>query len=144
MYDENLVYHQYPVRKVSLHGDRFRLSIAVEQAVTGERMRTFMYLRPGENVWVVHARMLPEIAGKEVVKLCSRYFQTRPLPQWISRQLLKKSEWKQALWYRGERRPYRNRFVRFFSPNAYPMALLPRATVLLWDVRCSIESIKKP
>jgi hypothetical protein len=102
-------------------------------------MKGHVYLRDGEDAWVLHVRMLPVAWDKAVIKLCSRWFGTRPLPQWASALLLRVPRVKDALWYRGERRPWRNRIACIFSPNAYPMVRIKKGEVLHWDVVCRIE-----
>jgi hypothetical protein len=140
-YDGTNVYHQHPVDIVSLHGSTVSADVSVVESRASGLMRPLMYLRSGENSWVIHARMFPEpgAAGKYVIKLCSKWFQTRPIPAFLTQLLLRCPRIQEALWYRGEHRPYRNRIARIFSPNAFFMAFLPAGTRLMWDVRCTIR-----
>jgi hypothetical protein len=133
------VYHQYAVDSAAIGNDEYSIRIQI----TGKKVPTCMlghtYLRDSENAWVLHIRMLPIKWDKEVVKLCSRWFGTRPLPQWANMTMLQIPWVKAALWYRGEQRPWGNRFACIFSPNAYPMARLAKGEVLRWDAVCRIE-----
>lgn len=133
------VYHQYPVDTAAVGNDAYSIRIEVIGKTVPISMKGHVYLRDGEDAWVLHVRMLPAAWDKEVIKLCSRWFGTRPLPQWASMPLLRIPQVKEALWYRGERRPWRNRIACIFSPNAYPMVRIKKGEVLRWDVSCRIE-----
>ena len=133
------VYHQYPVDTAAIGNDNYSICVEVVGKTVPKSMRGYIYLRDGEDAWVLHVRMLPSTWEKEVIKLCSRWFGTRPLPQWVSAPLLRTPRVKEALWYRGERRPWRNRVACIFSPNAYPMVRLKKTEVLQWDTLCRIE-----
>lgn len=132
------IYHQFPVDSASVGNDRYSITVSVVGQQLPPSMRGHVYLRDGEDAWVLHVRMLPATWEKEVIKLCSRWFGTRPLPHWLSAPLLSLPSVKRALWYRGERQPWRSHLARFFSPNAYPMSRIAKGTVLRWDVTCRI------
>ncbi len=138
------IHHQYPVDSAAVGNDRFSIRIAVVDKAVPSPMRAYVYLRDGEGAWVLHLRMLPVHWDKEVVKLCSKWFGTRPLPQCVSRPLLKVPGVRESLWYRGERRPYRNRIACVFSPNAYPMARMAKGDILRWDASCRVEESFAP
>jgi hypothetical protein len=138
-YAGSCVYHQYPVDSAAVGNDRFSIRISVVGKTIPSSMGGNVYLRDGEGAWVLHVRMLPVAWEKEVVKLCSKWFGTRPLPQWATSYLLRVPQIREALWYRGEQRPWRNRIACIFSPNAYPMAFLQKGEVLMWDVSCQIR-----
>lgn len=133
------VYHQYPVDSAAIGNDQYAIRVEAIGKAVPSCMKGHVYLRDGEDAWVLHMRMLPSAWDKEVIKLCSRWFGTRPLPQWASVPLLRVPQVKEALWYRGERRPWRNRIACIFSPNAYPMVRIKKGEVLRWDVVCRIE-----
>lgn len=139
-YRNSHIYHQFPVDTAALGDDDYTIRVTVIDRLLPDSMRGFMYLRDGEGYWVLHVRMLPQVWDKEVIKLCTRWFQTKPIPTWLSRPLLSIPGVKRALWYRGERKPYRNPVARLFSPNAYPMVRLREGQVLRWDVKCCIEN----
>ena len=138
-YAGSCVYHQFPVDSAAVGNDKFSLRVSVVNKTVPSSMGGNVYLRDGDGAWVLHMRMLPVAWDKEVIKLCSKWFGTRPLPQWASRSLLKVPGLKATLWYRGERCPYRNRVAAIFSPNAYPMVTLRRGDILWWDAVCRIE-----
>lgn len=134
------IYHQYPVETARLSNPEYSVSVSVENKIIPRTMGGFMYLRDGDGCWVLHVRMLPIKGDKEVIKLCSKWFKTKPLPSWISAPALRIPGLKKAIWYRGERKPYKNRLVRIFSPNAYPMVKLMKGEILLWEASCKIHS----
>lgn len=133
------IYHQHPVDSAVVGNADYSICVAVIGKTVPPAMQSNVYLRDGEDAWVLHLRMLPVAWEKEVIKLCSRWFGTRPLPQWASKPLLRKPWVRKALWYRGEQRPWRNRVACVFSPNAYPMVRLKKGEVLQWDAACRIE-----
>ena len=133
------VYHQYPVETAAVGNDRYSIRVEVIEKVVPDCMKAYVYLRDGEDAWVLHVRMLPATWDKEVIKLCSRWFGTRPLPQWLSVPLLRIRQVRETLWYRGEKRPWKNRLVCIFSPNAYPMVRLKKGDILRWDVVCRVR-----
>lgn len=133
------IYHQHPVSSAAVGNARYSIRVEAVGSLAPPSMKGCVYLRDGEDAWVLHLRMVPVRWEKEVLKLCSRWFGTRPLPQWVSKPLLRVPRVRRALWYRGERRPWRNRLAAVFSPNAYPLARLKKGEVLQWDAVCRIE-----
>lgn len=140
IYEGTNVYHQYPVETAGVGNSQYSIWVSVVKKIVPPSMEGYMYLRDTSDHWVLHVRMLPVKWDKEVIKLCSKWFKTKPLPQCISFPLLKIPSLKKSIWYRGERKPYTNRAIRIFSPNAYPMVELEKGQVLLWDVSCTIEA----
>ncbi len=139
-YAESRVHYQYPVEEASVGNDRFSVRVVAVGATVPARMRAHVYLRDGDGAWTLHLRMLPGSWDREVIKLCSRWFGTRSLPRIVSAPLLAVPLFREALWYRGERRPWRGRLARVFSPSAYPMARLGKGETLRWDAVCRIEA----
>lgn len=137
-YDNSHVYHQYPVDFAEVMNTQYKISVNIINKLVPPNMKSVMYLKCADGSWVIHARMLPCIWKKEVIKLCSRLFKTSPLPQSFTEALLKYNKIKEPLWYRGERQPYRNRAVSLLSPNAYPIAEMEKGMEMLWDIRCNI------
>lgn len=134
------IYRQYPVDEVFLKGKGFDITLSILDREVPESMQPVMYVRDYKDEWVVHARMIPRRADKEVIKICTAWAGTRPLPQWISRPLLAWKTLKEALWYRGERQPFKNRFVRrFLNPAAFAMVRVPKNSRLMWHVRMRIR-----
>ena len=133
------VYHQYSVDSAAIGNSEYSIRVEVVDSTVPSSMKGHMYLRDSDDTWVLHVRMLPVAWNKEVIKLCSRWFGTRPLPQWVSAPLLRTPRVKEALWYRGERHPWRNRVACIFSPNAFPMARLRKNEILRWETACRIE-----
>ncbi|UFS62409.1 hypothetical protein LOH54_12270 [Sulfurimonas sp. HSL-3221] len=139
-HNDTNIYYQYPVDRVLLKGSSFAVTISVLDKVVPEKMTPVIYVRDNRDEWVVHVRMVPEKWDKEVIKICTAWAGTRPLPQWISRPLLARKQFKKALWYRGERQPFKNRFVRrFLNLAAFAMVRVPKAGRLMWHVRMEIE-----
>lgn len=133
------VYYQYPVDHIFLKGTEFDIKISILDASVPLKMEPVMYVRDQQGEWVVHVRMVPREWDKEVIKLCTAWAGTRPLPQWVSKPLLNISRIKQALWYRGERRPYKSRIVRrLLNPAAFGMVSVPKGNSLMWHVKMEI------
>jgi hypothetical protein len=132
------IYHQYPVDSTEIRNAQYGIQVNIVDKLVPPDMKSVMYLKSAEGSWVIHARMLPHLWNKEVIKLCSSLFKTRTIPQLVANRLLKSTTVRKALWYRGERFPYRNRISGLFSPNAYPIAEMQKGTEMLWDVRCKI------
>ncbi|MFW5879727.1 MAG: hypothetical protein ACOCUV_02775, partial [bacterium] len=91
-------------------------------------------VRDAPNEWVVHARMLPISSEKNVIKLCSRWFKTMPLPNFITNTILKHKRIKNFLWYHNELKPYQTKLGKLFNPNAYPLAKIKKGQQLHWKV----------
>ena len=133
------IYHQYPVSEVILEGHKYNFVFKIIEAVVPEGMSPLMYVRDSGDEWVVHARMLPHRTDKRVIKLCNEFFKTRPLPQFVTRLLLKSPKVAEILYYRGERGGFRTKILNLLNPNAFDMIRLPMNTKLLWDIDFSIE-----
>lgn len=133
------IYYQYPVDHVFLKGKCFDINIRVLNSIVPSKMKAVIYARDHQDEWVVHVRMVPKVWDKEVIKICTAWAATRPLPQWISKPLLGLPSIKEALWYRGERRPFKSRLVgRFFNPTAFGMVRIPKGEKLMWKVKMEI------
>lgn len=132
------IYHQFLAKKASLRGFEKKIEIKIIEADCAEKFTPNMYVRDHQEEWVVHARMIPKDSDKVVVKLCSKYFKTSPLPNWLSWVLLKIPKLKEYLWYRSEHSPYKNKLAKIFSPNAFPMVVLNKGAVLKWVVDVEI------
>ena len=133
------VYHQYPVDYVFLKGNAFDVRISVVDLIVPSKMEPVIYARDHQDEWVVHVRMIPREWDKEVIKLCTAWAATKPLPQWISKPLLGIPRIKEALWYRGEQRPFKSWFMRrMLNPNAFGMVCLPKGERLMWNVKMEI------
>jgi len=133
------VYYQYSVDKVFLQGKGFGINISVIDKIVPNKMEPVMYVRDNKDEWVVHVRMVPKEWDKEVIKICTAWAGTRPLPQLVSKPLLSISSLKNALWYRGERAPFKSRIIRkFLNPAAFGMVKVPKNEKLMWHVKMEI------
>ena len=131
------IYYQHPVREAYLKG-KYGVAISIQECKVFEKMAPYMYVRDAEKEWVVHARMLPQVSDKEVIKLCNWWAKTRPLPQWISQPLLACSPIRKALWYRGERKPFHDPIMRRLNPLACPLVTATKGESLMWKVEVTI------
>ncbi len=138
------IYHQYPVNTASLHGEHFSTNIDITNSQVPTGMEPMMYVRDHEDEWVVHARMLPTRADKEVIKLCNPWAKTRPIPQVVSRPLLKLPLVRDALWYRGEKGPFSGRIMRRLNPLACPLVKLHAGEELEWNAECVLTASGLP
>ena len=133
------VYYQYPVGNVMLKGRGFDINIVVVDSIVPDKMEPVIYVRDSKSEWVIHVRMIPKAWDKEVIKICTAWAGTRPLPQVVSNALLKIDSIRDAIWYRGERRPYQNRvFRRLINPSAFGMVLVPKNSRIMWNVMLEV------
>ena len=133
------VYHQFEVTHASLVGDALSVDVKIVEAKTNNKFTPCLYIRDHQDEWVVHARMIPIGADKEVIKLCSRYFKTSPLPNFLTKVILSSKKIKNYLWYHSEHSPYKSRLANFFSPNAFPMIKLYAGQEIEWKVEIQIN-----
>lgn len=132
------VYYQYPTDSLSLFGKKHSVKVSILDCHTPSSFTPQMYLRDHQGEWVVHARMLPNTHDKVVIKLCNPWYDTRPLPQFVSNAVLNIPGVKKALWYRCERDPYKGRVMRRINPQAIPIKWVPAGTKLLWKVQMQV------
>ncbi|MEO1953841.1 MAG: hypothetical protein ABGW74_03975 [Campylobacterales bacterium] len=133
------VYYQFPVDKVFLKGKGFNIDISILDSIVPDKMEPVMYIRDNRDEWVVHVRMIPKRWDKEVIKICTRWAVTRPLPHKVTTFLLKWKWLKEQLWYRGERKPYGCwLFRKFVNPCAFGMVKVPKDAKLMWKVKMDI------
>lgn len=138
-HNDTNVYYQYPADKIFLKGKGFDINISVIDKIVPEKMEPVMYVRDNKGEWVVHVRMVPKSWDKEVIKICTAWAGTRSLPQIISKPLLSIKAIKDALWYRGERSPYKCKiFRRFINPCAFGMVDIKENSKLMWHVKMGI------
>ncbi|GAB4227868.1 MAG: hypothetical protein Tsb0021_04980 [Chlamydiales bacterium] len=133
------IYYQYPVNEVTLEGKKQRVSVKIEDFLCPSSLKPCMYVRDDREEWVVHARMVPQAWDKEVIKLCNSWAKTRPLPQAISNILLAIPWIKRNLWYRGERKPFRNFFMRRLNPQACPITKISQGGELIWQLTVNFD-----
>jgi len=133
------IYYQYPVEEVFLKGKEFDIKISIIDKIVPKNMKPVMYVRDNNGEWIVHVRMIPKKWDKEVIKVCTSWAKTMPLPQFFSDFLLKWKWLKGELWYRGEKNPYKNKIIRkFLNPCAFAMVKVAKNEKLMWNVRCEI------
>ena len=132
------LYYQYPVREARLGGGEYCVKVTVEDVQCPKAFFPQMYVRDHDDEWVVHARMVPVSWEKEVVKLCNPWAKTRPLPQFLSKALLSVPFIKKQLWYRGERKPFTDPFLKRINPLACPIVKLNQGEELLWKVKVDL------
>lgn len=133
------IYYQYPVDRVFLKGVDFDIQISVVDSLVPAGMTPTMYIRDSGSEWVVHVRMIPNQFDKKVIKICTAWAGTRPLPQQWSDYLLGFEKLHKALWYRGERFPYRNRLLKkILNPSAFGLVKIEKGNTLMWNVKIEI------
>jgi len=132
------VYHQFPVKEVVLKGTDLTIRISIDKVETANKFTPTMYVRDRGDEWIVHVRMIPSNDEFMVIKLCSRYFKTSPLPQWLTSAILFFPTIRNALRYRTERSPYKSRLMNFFAPNAFPMVRLKCGERLSWKSKLEV------
>lgn len=128
------VYYQYPVEEVYLKGSgNFDIKVSIVSKSVPAKMTPLMYVRDLNDEWITHVRMLPNSYDKEVIKLCNSWYQTQPIPMWMSKLLLKFKVIRKNLWYRGEFSRFKSKIWRFINPAAFPMVHLKKGTILMWE-----------
>lgn len=137
--DGSNIYHQFKTDRAKLIGDKLQVKIVATEFVAPTSFDQCMYVRSRNGEWIVHARMIPNKSDRDVIKLCSRWFKTRPLPEILSDFLLKSKRFRKGTWYRGERNPFKSRILNVFNPNSFPMIELREGDVLRWTVECEIS-----
>lgn len=140
LYHQNTnIYNQYPVDSVLLKCKKFNIKITILDKQVPIGLEPVIYVRDRNDEWVVHVRMIPRQWDKEVIKICTKWAQTRPIPQILSKYLLSFRIIRDALWYRGEKKPFKSKLVtRFLNPAAFGMVLVPKDTRLMWNVKMEI------
>ncbi|NBI29327.1 hypothetical protein [Chengkuizengella marina] len=94
--------HQYETDKVKLYGPNYCVNIRVLSIEKVPNFKQVIYVRGSAKFWVVHVRLFPRKYDKEIVKLVKYTSKARPLPDNISKILLK-SPLAKHLWYNGEK-----------------------------------------
>lgn len=136
------IYHQHIAKSAELAGPNIGTTVKIIEFNCAEKFIPHMYVRDHLDEWVVHARMIPKINDKVVIKLCSKYFKTSPLPLWLSNTILAIPTVKERLWYRSEHSPYKNKIAKVFSPNAFPMVVLKKGESLKWVVEVAFHELQ--
>ena len=57
-----------------------------------------------KNEWIIHIRILPKKFDKFVIKICNKWFNTQPIPQFITNFLIKYKFIRQYLLYKPEKK----------------------------------------
>lgn len=127
-------YYQYECKDVNLNGAAGNVKICIIDQKIISDMRQCMYVRDHKGEWVVHARMLPKYDKNIVIKLCSKFFDTKPLPHFLTRILCSNEKVYTYLKYHNELKPYKNIIARTVNPNAYPMIDLQAGECLEFEV----------
>ena len=136
------IYHQYKTDRIKVYFSNGREgSITLQSATVPKGMQQVMYVRDQRNEWVVHIRFIPVQYDKEVIKVCTSWARTKPLPQFLSKIILSNDKIKKYLWYKTELRPYQNIFVRYFiNLAAYPLVKIARNSQLKISACFKIEN----
>jgi len=116
------IYYQYPVDSVRLIGEDFDIEISVIESRLADKFSLYMYVRDFKDEWIVHARFMPKVWDKEVLKLCVWWY-NKALPQKFADLLLKLPKVRQKIWLRSEQKPYKFPLT-LLNPNSYPEVLL--------------------
>jgi len=133
------IYYQFPVNSVLLIGKNFKISISVLESIIPKKFQQVIYVKDAINEWVVHIRMIPIKWDKEVIKICTKWAGTKPLPQKISNFLLKNRWIKKQLWYRGEKKPYKCKLLKLINPCAFGMVKVEKNTKFMLHTSLEIR-----
>lgn len=127
------IYHQYPTDTVLLGNQHYRMQIQ-RLSYQGTGFRPVSYVRDAKEGWIVHMRLLPNVASKWIVKYNARWYD-RALPQLLSFPL-RMPGIRERIAYWAERKPHqlrRRTISRYIS--AYPLFHLKKGQ------QVSMESI---
>ena len=120
-YKNTNIYYQYKVDNVVLYWDYYDIKIFLLDFKC-DKFESYMYVRDNNWEWIVHIRLMPKNWNKEVIKLCTFWY-NKAIPQFLSNFILKVKWIKDFIWLRAERKPYRFPFS-LLAPSAYPELLL--------------------
>lgn len=124
IHSESNTYHQFPVKEVILSGKKQAMKIKIISCESQGKFIPLVNLKDCKNEWVMQARLLPKTSDKEIIKLSSKFFNEAPIPELITKLILKNKKIKEYLWYHAEHSPYNNFIAKVFAPNAFPLAKL--------------------
>ena len=133
------IYYQYKAQQIELLGDHIKVIIDVLGATTSEVFEPYMYIRDYKDEWVVHVRLWPKKRHKEVLKLCTFWY-NKAIPQVLADFFLSFSCIKKYTWVRWEVRPY-TRPMSLLSPCSYPEVLLQKWEILFLESQITFLEI---
>jgi len=129
------IYYQYQTNLVTLHSSTYSLNISLLN-YKWEQFVPHMYVRDTGEEWIVHVRLMPKKRDKEVIKLCTFWY-NKSIPQWISNILLKHKWIRNFLWLKWEKKPWKTPFW-IIAPNAYPQVLVKKWTILHFKSKLTV------
>ncbi|WP_257255195.1 MULTISPECIES: hypothetical protein [unclassified Endozoicomonas] len=138
------IYYQHEVRSVTGHlVNGKKIVIEIDEVTVPEGMKCVMYVRDQVGEWVVHCRFIPTGLAKnskDVIKVCTDWAGTRPLPDKLTKYLLSSEAIKRYLWYKAEFRPYKYKLIKYLiNLSAYSMIKIPCGTILDMKTRFFLE-----
>ncbi len=117
------IYYQYHVNEARLIGKDFNVIVRTKEAISTDKFKLYTYVRDFNDVWVVHARLMPKEWDREIIKICRSWY-NKAIPQCISEILLSSGTIRDFLWYRGEKKQAN------FPLNAYALVKLKKGEKL--------------
>jgi hypothetical protein len=143
IHEDTNIYNQFVTNSVFLKGKSNSIKISINDFITHEHFQPEMYVRDRGDEWIVHVRMFPKKSDKDVIKLCSILFKTRPIAHFLTKILLSFKYIRKNLWYRGEKSPYKSKIMRFLNPNAFALVKIKAGDKLMWNVDMDIIKEKE-
>lgn len=136
-HSDSYIYYQYPVREALLKGRSCDVTVKLVRNGGAGLFKPVMYISDQPNAWSVHCRLLPKKIDKYVLKLCSEAYNDA-LPDLLAKPFVSIAKVRDALLYRGERKPYKRPWS-LLAPNIYPMVLLKKGGKISLATQCIVK-----
>ena len=134
-------YFQKKTKRIILVSSNFVIKIILDKInLPSKKFYQVMYARDEKNEWIIHIRILPKKFDKFVIKICNKWFNTQPIPQFITNFLIKYKFIRQYLLYKPEKKPYQNFIMRgFLNLSLIPVTLIKKDKEILVKSHMSID-----
>jgi len=130
--------YMFPVETAQLVGDEWTVDVSCNQTDGAGSMGVNMYVSDQRENWVIHIRQLPITPDREVVRLCKNWYDSQPLPNWMSATLIRIPWFKRRFWYGAESQKPRH-IWHYFNPGVFPYASLNTGDRLAISSTCQFS-----
>lgn len=141
LYKNSNTYYQFETDNISALGEDYKAEIRTISYSAPKNFSRKMYVRDFKNMWICHSRLFPNKGDKQIIKINKMWY-NKAIPQFISTPLLSIKPFKDYIWYRGERKPYKkwNVFFKYLNITGYNLVYIPKDTVISLESLCGIKS----
>lgn len=139
-YKNSNTYYQFETESASVLGEDFNTEIQTVSYSAPKNFSRKMYVRDFKNMWICHSRLFPNKGDKQIIKINKRWY-NKAIPQFISTPLLSIKPFKNYIWYRGERKPYKkwNVFFKYLNITGYNLVFVPKGRIIKLESLCEIK-----